>query len=83
MVRTEFLLPGKAPVDLTYLMREVDGEWLVFEIRADGIFLIKSLKESLRPEINQNGLDAVIERLRSNNARESSVSRRFMLHAYT
>ena len=64
VVRTEFLMSGKAPIDLTYLMREIKGEWHVFEIRADGIFLIKSLKDSLRPEINQNGLDAVIERLR-------------------
>ena len=79
VVRTEFLMSGKAPVDLTYLMREVEGEWYVFEIRADGIFLIKSLKDSLRPEINQNGLDAVIQRLRNNAAGETS--RRFTLHA--
>ena len=65
LVRTEFLLSGRAPVDLSYLMREVDGEWRVFEVRADGIFLIRSLRDSLRPEIDQNGLEAVIERLRS------------------
>ena len=79
MVRTEFLMSGKAPVDLTYLMREVEGNWYIFEIRADGIFLIKSLKDSLRPEIDQNGLDAVIQRLRSNESGETS--RRFTLHA--
>lgn len=65
LVRTEFLLSGRAPVDLSYLMRAVDGEWRVFEVRADGIFLIRSLRDSLRPEIDQNGLEAVIERLRS------------------
>ena len=65
LVRTEFLLSGRAPVDLSYLMREVDGEWRVFEVRADGIFLIRSLRDSLRPEIDQNGLEAVIERLRA------------------
>ena len=80
VVRTEFLLSGKAPVDLTYLMREIEGEWYVFEIRADGIFLIKSLKDSLRPEINQNGLDAVIQRLRSEAS--GKTSRRFTTHAH-
>ena len=65
LVRTEFLLSGRAPVDLSYLMRPVDGEWRVFEMRADGIFLIRSLRDSLRPEIDQNGLEAVIERLRA------------------
>ena len=65
LVRTEFLLSGRAPVDLSYLMRAVGGEWRVFEVRADGIFLIRSLRDSLRPEIDQNGLEAVIERLRS------------------
>lgn len=65
LVRTEFLLSGRAPVDLSYLMRAVDGEWRVFEVRADGIFLIRSLRDSLRPEIDQNGLEAVIERLRA------------------
>ncbi len=64
VVRTKFVMSGKEPVDLTYLMRETEGEWRVFEIRADGVFLIKSLKDSLRPEINQNGLDSVIQRLR-------------------
>ena len=80
VVRTEFLLSGKAPVDLTYLMREIEGEWYVFEIRADGIFLIKSLKDSLRPEIKQNGLDAVIERLRGGTP--GKTSRRFTPHAH-
>ena len=65
LVRTEFLLSGRAPVDLSYLMRAVGGEWRVFEVRADGIFLIRSLRDSLRPEIDQNGLEAVIERLRA------------------
>ncbi len=64
VVRTEFLLPSREPVDLTYLMREVDGSWRVFEVRAAGIFLLKSLQKSLRPEIDQNGLEAVIKRLR-------------------
>ena len=80
VVRTEFLMSGKAPVDLTYLMREIEGEWYVFEIRADGIFLIKSLKDSLRPEIKQNGLDAVIERLRGGTP--GKTSRRFTPHAH-
>ena len=79
VVRTEFLMSGKAPVDLTYLMREIESEWYVFEIRADGIFLIKSLKDSLRPEIKQNGLDAVIQRLRGEMSGETS--RRFTPHA--
>ena len=68
LVRTEFLLSGRAPVDLSYLMRAVDGDWRVFEVRADGIFLIRSLRDSLRPEIDQNGLEAVIERLRAGDA---------------
>lgn len=80
VVRTEFLMSGKAPVDLTYLMREIEGEWYVFEIRADGIFLIKSLKDSLRPEIKQNGLDAVIERLRGGTPGKTSW--RFTPHAH-
>ena len=81
VVRTEFLMSGKAPVDLTYLMREIEGEWYVFEIRADGIFLIKSLKDSLRPEIKQNGLDAVIQRLRGETP--GKTSGRFSPHART
>ena len=80
VVRTEFLMSGKAPVDLTYLMRKIEGEWYVFEIRADGIFLIKSLKDSLRPEIKQNGLDAVIQRLRGEMS--GKTSRRFTPHAH-
>ncbi len=79
VVKTEFLLPGRAPVDITYLMREVQGSWRVFEIRAEGIFLIKSLRKSLSPEINENGLDAVIERLRK--AASKKESRHTASHA--
>ena len=79
VVKTEFILSGRAPVDLSYLMRQVDGHWRVFEVRADGIFLIKSLRDSLRPEIDENGLDAVIERLQQS-LRETSRSP--ALHAF-
>lgn len=64
VVKTKFLLPGRAPFDLHYLMRDVEGVWRVFEIRAGGIFLVKSLTKTLRPEIDQKGLETVIERWR-------------------
>ena len=73
VVRTEFLLPARDPVDLSYLMREVDGAWRVFEVRAAGIFLVKSLRKSLRPEIDQNGLEAVIKRLRETTPNSSAL----------
>ncbi len=74
VVKTKFLLPGRAPFDLNYLMRDVEGAWRVFEIRAGGIFLVKSLKKTLRPEIDQNGLEAVIERWRGSAAVEVDAS---------
>ena len=74
VVKTKFLLPGRAPFDLNYLMRDVEGVWRVFEIRAGGIFLVKSLTKTLRPEIDQNGLNAVIERWRSSAVVEVDAS---------
>jgi ABC-type transporter MlaC component len=42
-----------------------DNKWKVVEVIADGIRLVKSLKNSLAPEIKEKGLEAVISRLES------------------
>jgi len=76
VVNTEFLVPAREPVALTYLMREVEGNWRLFEVRAQGIYLFKSVRKSLRPEIEEKGLDAESQRLRASAQREN-VSARF------
>ena len=63
-IRSEFVRAGSDPLEILYLVRKSEARWRVFEIRVDGIFLIRNLRETLTPEIESDGLEAVIERLR-------------------
>jgi len=63
-VRTELYLGGgQRPFKVDYAMRQTQGEWKIVEVVANGIRLVKSLRNTFQPEIEQTGLTAVIKRL--------------------
>ena len=54
---------GQPNRDVKYSMRESDGRWLVYDITIDGLSFIKNYRTSFGREINNHGLDALIQRL--------------------
>mgnify|MGYP001219280008 CR=1 FL=1 len=68
-VRTELYLgDGQRPFKIDYAMRKTQGEWKIVEVVANGIRLVKSLRNTFQPEIEQTGLAAVIKRLNATQA---------------
>ena len=49
-------------------MRQTHGEWKIVEVVANGIRLVKSLRNTFQPEIEQTGIAAVIKRLNETQA---------------
>ena len=68
IVYTELYIGKGRPnfkVNYAMMKNNKDNKWKVVEVIADGIRLVKSLKNSLAPEIKEKGLEAVIRRLES------------------
>lgn len=64
-VRTRVKLEsgGFAPVD--YVFRKTGSGWKVFDVIIEGISYVTTYRNQIMPEVQANGLDAVIERLNS------------------
>lgn len=54
---------GMAPVD--YVCRMTDEGWKIFDIIVEGISYVTTYRSQIIPEVEAEGLDAVIERLRT------------------
>jgi phospholipid transport system substrate-binding protein len=62
-VRSEIKRSNGTKVAVNYSMRKVDGAWKAWDVVIDGISYVKSYREDYGAEVQQKGLDAVIQRL--------------------
>ena len=66
LVKTELSLgKGKPPFQVIYVMKKSSENWKIVEVVANGLRLVKSLRKSLLPEIEEKGIEFVISRLES------------------
>jgi phospholipid transport system substrate-binding protein len=67
LVKTELSIgKGKPAFQVIYVMnKSSDKKWKIVEVVANGLRLVKSLRKSLLPEIQENGIESVINRLES------------------
>ena len=73
LVKTELSIgPGKPPFQVIYVMKKTDDKWKIVEVVANGLRLVKSLRKSLLPEIEEKGIEAVITRLESDSIESES-----------
>jgi len=73
LVKTELSIgPGKPPFQVIYVMKKTDDKWKIVEVVANGLRLVKSLRKSLLPEIEEKGIEAVITRLESDSIKSES-----------
>ena len=64
LVKTELSVgQGKPALQVIYVMKKSNDNWKIVEVVANGLRLIKSLRKSLLPEIEENGIESVINRL--------------------
>jgi phospholipid transport system substrate-binding protein len=64
-VRTEVRRSNGQKVPVNYTLRKTDSGWKAWDVVIEGISYVKSFREDFGAEIDQKGLDAVIQRLES------------------
>tara|TARA_B100001093_G_scaffold398905_1_gene386291 strand:+ start:381 stop:989 length:609 start_codon:yes stop_codon:yes gene_type:complete len=64
LVKTELSVgQGKPAFQVIYVMKKSADNWKIVEVVANGLRLVKSLRKSLLPEIEEDGIESVINRL--------------------
>ncbi len=73
-VRTEVKRSSGDKVPVNFSLRKVDGVWKAWDVVIEGISYVKSFRTDFGAEIQQKGLDEVINRLEANSKRGSDGS---------
>ena len=67
VVRTEVKRKGQPPLPIDYYMHRVDGRWLLYDVRIEGVSLITNYRSSFASAIADKGLDALIRDMAERN----------------
>lgn len=68
VVKTTVLQPGGQPIPIDYAMLKTAGGWKVYDIMVDGVSLVVNYRSSFAQEIQQGGMDKLIQTLADKNA---------------
>jgi phospholipid transport system substrate-binding protein len=74
-VRTQVRKDDGSTVAVNYSLHKTDKGWMAWDVIIEGISYVKSFRDDFGAEIDQKGLDAVIQRLESQAAGGKSVAR--------
>lgn len=72
-VRTEVRRSDGTRVPVNYSMRATPAGWKAWDVTIEGISYVRNLRNDVGAEVDQRGLDAVIDRLESESAVEGSA----------
>jgi len=64
-VRTEVRKDDGSKVQVVYVLHQTDAGWKAFDVIIEGISYVKSFRTDFGAEIDQKGIDEVIQRLRT------------------
>jgi phospholipid transport system substrate-binding protein len=67
-IRTEVKRSNGTPVPVNYTMRATPEGWKAWDVTIEGISYVKNYRTDFGAEIDQKGIDAVIQRLEAQNA---------------
>ncbi len=67
VVRTEVKRSNGQRIPVNYSLRKTEQGWKAWDVVIEGISYVKSFREDFGAEIDQKGIDAVIQRLESQN----------------
>lgn len=63
-VSTELLRNGAEPTPVEYLMRQVDGQWKIFDVMIEGISYVQTFKTQFDSPLRQKSIEQVARELR-------------------
>lgn len=61
--------PGRESIRVNYRLADKGDTWKVYDISIEGVSLLKGFQSQFSNEIQQSGLDAMIQKLRQHNAK--------------
>jgi len=67
-VRTKVLPNSGQPVEVDYVLRKEDSGWKAFDVVIEGISYVHNYHDQFAPEVQKDGLDALIKRLSTSKA---------------
>jgi phospholipid transport system substrate-binding protein len=62
-VRTEVRRDNGSRIPVNYSLRQTDNGWRAYDVQIEGVSYVKSFRTDFGSEIDQKGLEAVIQRL--------------------
>ena len=62
-MRTEIRRDNGSRVPVNYSLRQTDNGWKAYDVQIEGVSYVKSFRTDFGSEIDQKGLEAVIQRL--------------------
>lgn len=66
-VSTELVRAGSEPTPVEYLMRNIDGQWKIFDVMIEGISYVQTFKNQFDTPLRQKSIKQVAADLRSGN----------------
>ena len=73
VVYTEIVQPGKPPLPVDYSFWFHGGKWKAYNVTVDGLSLVHLFRTEFNREINESGIDALIDRLAKTNVEQKET----------
>jgi phospholipid transport system substrate-binding protein len=75
-VRTVVIEPGRQPIPIDYQMVKTPDGWKVYDITVEGVSLVVNYRASFAQQIQQGGMDKLIQTLAEKNAQAGDPTTR-------
>lgn len=73
-VSTQMLRQGSTPIPVDYLLRNVNGQWKVFDVMVEGISYVQAFKNQFDAPLNQKSIRQVAADLRAGKLQASGAT---------
>ena len=64
-VRSQIIQPGKQPIKVDYLLRDMDGDWRIYDVTVDAISIVANYRNQFNRVINDQGFDKLMADMRA------------------
>jgi phospholipid transport system substrate-binding protein len=64
-VRSQIMQPGKQPIKVDYLLRDLDGDWKIYDVTVDAISIVANYRNQFNRVINDKGFDKLMADMRT------------------
>jgi phospholipid transport system substrate-binding protein len=64
-VRSQIIQQGKQPIKVDYLLRDMDGDWKIYDVTVDAISIVANYRNQFNRVINDQGFDKLMADMRT------------------